>query len=130
MWHRIFSISFTWSKFDETWKRIVFIIYVIDLSTKNKMWRRGFIFFKKSKIQVAGNRQKKFQLFHFRNFEFFLYGLFQKLPIVSSEHSFKYFCRKAPLQMFHRPKNTPLNIWAILVRVFPYSDWTWRSASS
>ena len=30
MWHHIFSISFNGSKFNETWKRIMFIIYVID----------------------------------------------------------------------------------------------------
>ena len=48
MWHRIFSISFTGSKFN-SWKTIIqlitasnnsqnmFIIYVIDLSTKDQM---------------------------------------------------------------------------------------------
>ena len=45
----------------------MFIIYVIDSSTKNKMYKQGFIFLQKSKIQTVGNRRKVFQLFHFRN---------------------------------------------------------------
>ena len=44
----------------------MFIIYVIDLSTKNKMQRRGFIFLQKSKIQTVGDTQKNFfQLIYF-----------------------------------------------------------------
>ena len=57
----------------------MFIIYVTDLSTKNKMLTRGFIFLQKSEIQTVGNRKEKFQLFHFRNSEFFSYELFQKM---------------------------------------------------
>ena len=38
----------------------MFIIYVIDLSTKNKVQRRGFIFLQKSKIMTVGNRKEKF----------------------------------------------------------------------
>ena len=42
----------------------LFIIYVIGLSTENKMQRRGFIFLQRSKIKVLG--KKKLQLIHFR----------------------------------------------------------------
>ena len=38
----------------------MFIIYVIDLLTKDKMQRRGFKFSQKSKIQMVGNRIKNF----------------------------------------------------------------------
>ena len=72
-------IIVTGSKF-KTWKTIIhliavsnnskhmFIIYVIDLSTKNKMQRRGFTFLQKLKIQTFGKREKcNFQSFHFNN---------------------------------------------------------------
>ena len=46
----------------------MFIIYVIDLSTKHKMLRQGLIFLQKSKIQMVRKRKKIiFQLFRFRN---------------------------------------------------------------
>ena len=38
----------------------IFIIYVIDLSTKNRIKRRGFIFLQKSKIKTLGKRKKNF----------------------------------------------------------------------
>ena len=48
-------------------------------------------FSKNKKIQTVKNRKNNFffQLFHFRNSQFFLYGLFQKMLNVSWEHSFK-----------------------------------------
>ena len=67
----------------------MFIIYVIDLSTKNKMQRRGFIFLQKSKIKTFGNRKKKFQLIHFRKSLLFIFVFLQKMLNVLSEHSFK-----------------------------------------
>ena len=68
-----------------------FIIYVIDLSTKNKMQRGGFIFLQKSEIKTVGNIKKKifFQLIHFRIFLIFQNAFLQKMLNVSSEHSFK-----------------------------------------
>ena len=36
----------------------MFVIYVTDLSTKNKMLRRGFISLQKPKIQAVGKRKK------------------------------------------------------------------------
>ena len=45
----------------------MFIIYVIDLSTKNKMERQGFKFLQKLKINIIGNRKNIFQFFYFRN---------------------------------------------------------------
>ena len=80
MWHRNFSISFAGSKFNETWKTIkhlitsLFIVYVINLSTKKKMqrWRFIFFFLQKSKIQTVGYRKKKFfSVFSFQKFLIF-----------------------------------------------------------
>ena len=62
----------------------MFINCVIDLSTKNKIQKQGFIILQKSKIQTVGNRKIQtvgnrkiqtvgnrkryfFQLFHFRS---------------------------------------------------------------
>ena len=46
-------------------------MYVIDLSTKNKIKRRGFIFSQKSNIETVGNRKKYFlQLIHSENSNF------------------------------------------------------------
>ena len=68
MWHCIFSISFTGSK-SNSWKTNIhlitasnnsqntFVIYVIDLSTKNKMHT-----LQKSKIQTVGKRKKMYFL--------------------------------------------------------------------
>ena len=68
----------------------MFIIYVIDLSTKNKMQTQGFIFLQKSKINTVGNRKKNFfHLIYFRKFQFFISAFVQKMLNVSSEHSFK-----------------------------------------
>ena len=39
----------------------MFIIYVVDLSTKSKMQRRGFIFLQKSKIKTVKNKTKQQQ---------------------------------------------------------------------
>ena len=47
------------------------LLNVINLSTKNKIQRRGFIFFKKSEIKSVGNRKKNF----------FSANLFQKILI-------------------------------------------------
>ena len=70
MWHPVFSVYFTGSKFIIPEKRScisntasnnsqnMFIIYVIDLSTKNKLKRRGFIVLQKSKMQTVGKRKK------------------------------------------------------------------------
>ena len=62
-WYHIFSISSTGSKFNETWKRIMFIICVIDLSTKNKMQRWGLI----KKYRWFRIEKKFFFSVHFRN---------------------------------------------------------------
>ena len=43
--------------------KTVFIISVIDLSTKNKMLRRGFVILQKSKIQTVGKKKKTFGYF-------------------------------------------------------------------
>ena len=48
----------------------MFIIYVTDLSTKNKMQRQEFIFLQKSKMKIVGN--SFFQLIHFRKSLFFI----------------------------------------------------------
>ena len=45
----------------------MFIIYVIDLSIKNKMERQRFKFLQKLKINIIGNRKNIFQFFYFRN---------------------------------------------------------------
>ena len=45
----------------------MFIIYVTDLSTKNKKVKAGFTVLQKLKIPTVGNRKKNFsQLIHFR----------------------------------------------------------------
>ena len=69
----IFSIFFTRSKFNENLKndhtfnnkllitlRTMFLIYVIDLWTKNKMERRGLMFLQQSKIQRLKKEKKNF----------------------------------------------------------------------
>ena len=102
MWHRILSISFTRSKFS-TWKTIIhlitannfqntFIIYVIDLSTKNKMWRRGFIFFIKIKNTDGWKKKKKyFLVISFQKFLIFSYICFFRKSLM--------FRRRMPLKM-------------------------------
>ena len=40
----------------------MFIIYAIDLSTKNKIQRRGFIFLQKLKMQTFGKKNKFFSV--------------------------------------------------------------------
>ena len=59
----------------------MFIICITDLSTKNKMQRRGFTILQKSKIKTVGNRKTIF----------FSVNLFQKILIfqicVSSENA-------------------------------------------
>ena len=54
----------------------MFIIYVVDLSTKNKMWRRGLKFLQKLKMQMVGKRKKTLLVILFQKFLIFLYGLF------------------------------------------------------
>ena len=50
----------------------MFIIYVIDLSTKHKMLRQGLIFLQKSKIQTVRKRKKKyFSVISFQKFLIF-----------------------------------------------------------
>ena len=57
----------------------MFIIYVIDLSTKNKMERRGFIFLQKSNIKTVGNRKKKlFSVISSQKFLIFLIWAFSE----------------------------------------------------
>ena len=67
----------------------MFIIYVIDFSTKNKMYRQGFIFLRKPKILTVGNRKENFSDFLLEIPNFLIYVFFQKILNVSSEHSFK-----------------------------------------
>ena len=103
MWHCIFSISFTESK-SSYWKTIIhlitasnnsqnmFIIYVIDLSTKNKMWRRGFIFFIKIKNTDGWKKKKKiFLVISFQKFLIFSYICFFRKSLM--------FRRRMPLKM-------------------------------
>ena len=40
----------------------MFIVYVTDLSTKNKKVKTGFTFLQKLKIQAVGNRKKNFSV--------------------------------------------------------------------
>ena len=73
MWHCIFSISFTGSK-SISWKTNIhlitasnnsqntFVIYVIDLSTKNKMQRREFILYKNKKYRRLERGKKMYFL--------------------------------------------------------------------
>ena len=68
----------------------MFIIYVMDLSTKNKMERQGFKFLQKLKINIIGNTKNIFQFFYFRNSYLFLYKPFQKMLNVSPDHFFNY----------------------------------------
>ena len=88
MWHRItFSISFSGSKFNETWKTInsqnICSLFTSKIyQTKVTCKGRGSHFYKNQKC-------RRFQLFHLRYFQFFLYALCQKMLNVSSEHSFK-----------------------------------------
>ena len=67
----------------------MFIIYVIDFSTKNKMYRQGFIFLQKPKILTVGNRKENFSDFLLEIPNFLIYVFFQKILNVSSEHSLK-----------------------------------------
>ena len=48
----------------------MFMIYAIDLSTKNKMSRQGFIFLEKSKTETVGNTKKHFSRFLFQKLTF------------------------------------------------------------
>ena len=102
MWHLIFSISLTGSKFNENMKndqtfnnkllmilKTVFIISVIDLSTKNKMLRRGFVFLQKSKIQTVGKRKKLFSVISFQKFLNFPVWIFLENVQCSPELSFQ-----------------------------------------
>ena len=84
---------------------LVFIIYVIGFSTKNKIKRRGLMFLQKSKIQTVGNRKK--------NYFFFSY-------FISEIPNFSYvrFFRKC--SMFRR--SIPLN-QILSSGVFQKSAW-------
>ena len=58
----------------------------------------GFHIFTKIKnTQTADYSKKIFQLLHFRNSQFFLYAIFQRIINVWSEHSFNR----------NKPKNVP-----------------------
>ena len=71
----------------------MFIIYVIDSSTKNKMYKQGFIFLQNQKYRRLEIEKKFFSYFiseiaycilHLQKMHFF-----QKMLSFSSEHSFK-----------------------------------------
>ena len=69
-----------------------FITYVMDLSTKNKVQRRGFIFLQKQKIKTVGNRKKIFfSQFISENPNFSYLCFFRKSSM---------FCRNIPLKFF------------------------------
>ena len=69
----------------------MFIIYVTDLSTKNKLLRGGFPFLQKPKIQAVGKRKKIifFSNSTAENPNFSYMRFFQKMLYVSWDHSFK-----------------------------------------
>ena len=90
MWHCIFSISFTGSK-SNSWKTIIhlitasnnsqntLVIYVIDLSTKNKMQRREFIFYKNQKYRrLERGKKMYFLVISFQEFLNFSIWAFSK----------------------------------------------------
>ena len=68
----------------------MFIIYVTDLSNKNKMQRRRFIFLQKQKIQTVGNREKKF-CYCISLEKFFYVSFFRKYSMFrrNAQYSFK-----------------------------------------
>ena len=68
--------------------KTVFIISVIDLSTKNKMLRRGFVFLQKSKIQTVG-KKKKLSVISFQKFLNFPVWTFLENVQCSPELSFQ-----------------------------------------
>ena len=65
----------------------MFMIYVIDLSNKNKMLRRGFIFF-----QNTGRWKQIFfsVILEIRNFSYMRFFFFHKMINVSLEYSFNF----------------------------------------
>ena len=92
----------------------MFIIYVIDLSTKNKNVR-GFIFSQKSKIQTVGNGKKKF---------FFTYFI-SEIPgkrvhflrkIQAKNTLFCIFVFSVFIQLFL--KTTPNGFWRLSYKIF------------
>ena len=62
----IYSEDYLWTTASAVSQGSMFIIHVIDLSTKNKIQRRGFTFLQKSKIKALGNIKKKFSVNSFR----------------------------------------------------------------
>ena len=52
----------------------MFIIYVIDLSTKN-IDGGSYFYKKKKKIQIVGNRKNFFLAISVQKFQFFMYAL-------------------------------------------------------
>ena len=67
----------------------MFIIYIIDLSTKNKTEKGGFKFLNKSKIQTVKPREKMSNYFILEIPNFAYMRFFQKMLYVSPKHSFK-----------------------------------------
>ena len=66
----------------------MFIICVIDLSPKNEMQRRGFIFYKNQNYRPFEIQKKNFN--SFQKILIFHYVFLHKILNISSEHSFKY----------------------------------------
>ena len=62
----------------EEFSKYMFIIYIIDLSAKNKRYRRGFIFLQKSKLQIVKNRKIFFSVILFQKFLIFRIFVFSE----------------------------------------------------
>ena len=62
----------------EEFSKHMFIIYIIDLSAKNKRYRRGFIFLQKSKLQIVKNRKIFFSVILFQKFLIFRIFVFSE----------------------------------------------------
>ena len=97
----------------------MFISYVIYLLTKNKIVKTEIHNFTKLKNTDSWKQKKVFfQLFHFRNFSYFLYALFQKMINVLLEHSFKHICSRTIKSIINREPiyhfNSVIPKWALL----------------
>ena len=68
---------------------------VIVYQPKIKCKDGGSHFYKNKKYRRLKKDKNVFQLFHFSNSSFFLYGLFQKMLNVSSEYSYRSSHRKS-----------------------------------
>ena len=63
----------------------MFIIYVLDFSTKNKMYRGAFTFLQKSKVQIKKIRKKSqffIHAFFFRKCAIFRWGIRLMINVV------------------------------------------------